>query len=468
MAIHSPPVQPVPSYPGQTATRTVAAPPATRKTAHVVLTTGSAAQRRSPHTSARTGLDTRRAAAEVARRSLPYCPESIAMHRLYCLSTCCTITAAFALVAFVQDEPRAATTQQQQQALEPFKGVTTNGTIVPDLFPIRATGVSTESMRNAATAFLGALTPEQRTRTRFPVRDDEWRLWNNVHRYQRQGVSFLELSETQREAGYNLIRASLSARGFEKSRNVMRLNGHLAEVLNRPGEYGEHLYWLTVMGEPSATEPWGWQLDGHHLIVNYFVLGDQVVMTPSFWGSEPSVATAGKYAGTSIMEDEQTAGLAMVRSLTAQQRERAVLEPKKTGNNIRAQLFSDNVVIDYAGAPVASFTASQKQQLLDLVELYVGNLRDEHARVHLADVEARLDETYFAWVGETNDDSVFYYRIMSPVVLIEFDHQTPVGLTHIYPRGVPYREYIHAVVRTPNGNDYGKDLLRQHLVQHPH
>ena len=82
--------------------------------------------------------------------------------------------------------------------------------------------------------------------------------------------------------------------------------------------------------------------------------------------------------------------------------------------------------------------------------------------MHLADVEARLDETYFAWVGETNDDSVFYYRIHSPVVLIEFDHQTPVGLTHLYPRGVPYREHIHAVVRTPNGNDYGKDLLRQH------
>jgi hypothetical protein len=24
------------------------------------------------------------------------------------------------------------------------------------------------------------------------------------------------------------------------------------------------------------------------------------------------------------------------------------------------------------------------------------------------------------------------------------------------------------VVRTPNGNDYGRDLLRQHYAQHPH
>jgi len=360
--------------------------------------------------------------------------------------------------------------QLEARALgEPFKGVTTSGTVTPGLYSIRSTGVSTEPVVRAANAFIAALTPEQRSKTQFSVDDDEWRKWANVHRYPRQGVSFDEMGEPQKVAARALFAASLSAKGLKLSEDIMRLNETLAELNdNNFEEYGEGKYFLTVMGTPSAAEPWGWQLDGHHLIINYFVLGDQVVMTPSFWGSEPAVATSGKYAGTAIMEDEQEAGLKMVRSLTAQQRERAVLEPKKTGNNIRAQLFSDNVVIDYAGVPVSSFTASQRKQLLDLVDLYVGNLRDEHARVHLAEVEARLDETYFAWVGETNDDSVFYYRIHSPVVLIEFDHQTPVGLTHLYPRGVPYREHIHAVVRTPNGNDYGKDLLRQHYERHPH
>ena len=47
----------------------------------------------------------------------------------------------------------------------------------------------------------------------------------------------------------------------------------------------------TVMGTPSATEPWGWQFDGHHAVINYFVLGDQVVMSPHFAGSEPVIAT---------------------------------------------------------------------------------------------------------------------------------------------------------------------------------
>ena len=120
----------------------------------------------------------------------------------------------------------------------------------------------------------------------------------------------------------------------------------------------------------------------------------------------------------------------------------------------------------YVGGTLGLDWVRPRELVTILRKNYCGHVGLEY--MHLADVEARLYETYFAWVGETNDDSVFYYRIHSPVVLIEFDHQTPVGLTHLYPRGVPYREHIHAVVRTPNGNDYGKDLLRQHYERHPH
>ena len=75
------------------------------------------------------------------------------------------------------------------------------------------------------------------------------------------------------------------------------------------------------MGRPSATEPWGWQIDGHHLIVNYFVLGDQVVMTPVFMGGEPAVATTGKYAGNAVMQSEQDQGLAFMRALEPTQQQ---------------------------------------------------------------------------------------------------------------------------------------------------
>jgi hypothetical protein len=346
---------------------------------------------------------------------------------------------------------------------EPFKGVTANGTVTPGLFPIRSTGISTAPVRNAALAFLASLSPEQRTKTSFPVDDSEWRKWNNVHRYTRQGVSFKEMSEEQRNQGFALLRAGLSAKGLEKSRNIMRLNETIAEMTKRFEEYGEGLYNLTVMGEPSDTKPWGWQLDGHHLIINYFVLRDQVVMTPAFMGSEPTHADAGKYAGTTVMQDEQNKGLALMQALTLDQQKKATLQPEKTANNSLAQAFRDNLVLDYAGLRAQELTAPQRQLLVDVISEYVGNISEGHAKIRMEEVRKHLSDTYFAWIGGAGADAAFYYRIHSPVILIEFDHQTPVALPG--PK-VPGRIHVHSVVRTPNGNDYGKDLLRQHYAAH--
>jgi Protein of unknown function (DUF3500) len=353
---------------------------------------------------------------------------------------------------------------------EPFKGVTTHGTPRPGLFTVQATGVSTAAVQRAADAFLRSLSDTQRHRTTFAVDDSEWRKWMNQHFYVRQGVSFKEMSEPQREAAFALMGAGLSAKGLKLTRDIMKLNHTLAELNNNNfEEYGEWLYHLTVMGTPSATEPWGWQLDGHHAIVNYFVLGDQVVMTPLFVGSEPVIATSGKYAGTKILQEEQDRGLAMMMSLDPGQRQKAVIEPVKTRNNNLTEAFKDNTVIPYAGIGGDELTAAQKRQLLDLIALYVHNMDDGHARVQMQDVERHLAETRFAWVGGTDPASVFYYRIHSPVILIEFDHQRTANLRHLTSNPeVPQRQHIHVVVRTPNGNDYGKDLLRQHLALHTH
>jgi Protein of unknown function (DUF3500) len=367
--------------------------------------------------------------------------------------------------AYLERSRRFSERIEAEGLAAPFKGITTDGTVVPGLYEIRATGVTTAPVREAAQRFIATLTGEQRANTLFPVEDIEWRKWANQHIYLRQGLSFEQMAETQRSAALALLGASLSARGLQLSRDIMRLNTTLGE-LNDDNflEYGEGKYFVTMMGEPSETEPWGWQLDGHHLNLNYLVLGDQVVMTPAFWGSEPAVATSGRYAGTSIMAEEQRLGLAMIRALEDSERRSAILEVSKTGNNILAQAFGDNVIIDYAGVRASVLNEAQKGRLLDLIAVYVGNLREPHARVRMSEVEAHLDDTYFAWIGKTDDNAVFYYRIQSPVILIEFDHQTPVGLRHLYPPGVPFREHIHSVVRTPNGNDYGKDLLRQHYA----
>ena len=348
---------------------------------------------------------------------------------------------------------------------EPFRGITADGETEPGLFRIEATGVSTAPIRDAAAEFLASLTPEQRGRTLFPVDDLEWRRWANVHISTRQGVGLLEMDAAQTAAAFGLMAATLSTRGFETSRDIMRLEGRLADLLDNHYEYGERRYWFTVMGEPSESGPWGWQLDGHHLIVNCFVLGDQVVLTPTFMGSEPTRADTGRFAGTAILEEELAAGLALINALDDGQRAVAIIDPDKTANDNRGELFQDNAVVPYEGLRLGALDDAQRALALELVGLYTGNLRAGHAEVRLAEVVRHWDDTYFAWVGATNPDAVFYYRIHSPVIMIEYDHQTPVALDG---PGGPSRDHVHTVVRTPNGNDYGKDLLRQHLLEHPH
>jgi hypothetical protein len=333
------------------------------------------------------------------------------------------------------------------------------------LFKIQSTGVTTEPVRKAAEAFLAGLTEEQRKKTMFPVDDAEWRKWDNRSFPLRQGVGFNEMSPPQRELAFALFGASLSAKGLKTTQDIMKLNETIAEMTKRFEDYGEGLYWITVMGKPSDKEPWGWQLDGHHAIINYFVLGDQVVMSPVFMGSEPIRAETGKYKGTVVLQEEQDKGLAFMKALDDKQQAKARLRSEKGPTDTLGEAYKDNIVLAYAGLPATAMTLDQTRRLLALVSEYVGNMEPGHAKVKMSEVEKHLEETYFGWIGSTEPNGVFYYRIHSPVILIEFDHQRPIALGR---NTAPTRNHIHTVVRTPNGNDYGKDLLRQHYEQQKH
>ena len=306
--------------------------------------------------------------------------------------------------------------------------------------------------------------PAQRADACFPLDSDLWRAWSNVHLYiMRHGACLEDMTAAQRELALALVAEALSAEGFESARNVMQLNHTIGEITGSWEDFGEWYYWLSFFGTPSASEPWGWQLDGHHLIINYFVLGDQVVMTPTFMGSEPVSATTGQYAGTTVLQDEQDKGLAFMQSLSPDQQKQATIQTSKTGNNALSQAFRDNLTLDYAGLRAKDLSAPQRERLLSVIQEYVGNMDAGHARVRMDEVRKHLDDTWFGWIGASGQDDVFYYRIHSPVILIEFDHQLPVALGG--PR-VPGKVHVHTVVRTPNGNDYGKDLLRQHYEKH--
>ncbi|MEM9001804.1 MAG: DUF3500 domain-containing protein [Bacteroidota bacterium] len=323
-------------------------------------------------------------------------------------------------------------------------------------------------MKLAGENFLKTLTKEQFAKAQFDIQDEEWRKWCNVDNgiYTRQGINLKEMNFEQRKSAFGLMQHSLSAKGLQLSKNIMKTDQTLRELNNDNPIFDEDLYFFSIMGTPSVTEPWGWQIDGHHLVINYFILGDQVVMTPTFMGGEPVITTSGKYKGNTIFQDEQNIGLKFMQSLSLEQQQEATIYNEKKRNNIQAEAFSDNNTVDFEGLAVSKMSQSQQKQLINLAYQYISNMREGHAKVKMTDIAKHIDKTYFAWIGKTEENAVFYYRIHSPVVLIEFDHQSPVGL-----RGngrQPTRNHIHTTVRTPNGNDYGKDYLRQHLKKHHH
>ena len=347
---------------------------------------------------------------------------------------------------------------------EPFAGITEGGQLRPGLFSIKPTGVSTAPIRAAAEAFLASL-GGRRAEAMFPVDSDAWRRWSNVHMFlMRHGVVMEGMSPAQKEAAFGLLRASLSAAGHECARNIMKLNETIREITGRDIEFSEELYWFSIFGEPSDTQPWGWQVDGHHLIINCFVLGDQVVMAPQFFGSEPNVAPEGsKYAGTRVFDAEQDHGLALAQSLNAAQMNAAIIGDTMPPECV-IPAFSDNADLERAGLRFDALSAGQRDLAKTLIRTYAGRLSDGHSDAWMEEIEHHIDETYFGWIGSRDDDGVFYYRVHSPVILIEFDHQAGVALN--FDR--PTRHHIHTVVRIPNGNDYGRDLLRQHYETSAH
>lgn len=355
-----------------------------------------------------------------------------------------------------------------------FTGITTNGHCIPGLFSLAAEGAPADAMAAAAARLLAIATPAQRAALCHPLDAREWRAWMNPEVYiHRFGLRLDEIDGTLRDAILQVLEASLSAEGFDKARTLMRINHFLGELVNAPQVMNEFSYNFNLFGEPSAAEPWGWNFYGHHLCLNCLVVGGQMVVTPVFMGAEPNCIDCGPFAGASVFHGEESLGLALMRSLPPPLQGQARLYERKrdpamppgrvaVGDELHlAGAFQDNRVIPYEGAPVAKFPPAVRTQLMELVAAYLVYLPAGPRAARLAQVERHLDETHFCWIGGMGDDDPFYYRIQGPVLIIEFDHHAGVFLGNAEPE----KFHIHTIVRTPNGNDYGMELVRLHCEQ---
>ncbi len=200
----------------------------------------------------------------------------------------------------------------------PFLGVTTDGAVRTGLRSLGGRKIDTRPIADAASAFLQALNPEQRAKASFDMDAIEWRTWINVHmNHFRHGVMLEDLAQPVRDLALEIVRSTLSARGYHHARSIMRVNEFVAELSGDYEAFGEWPYFVSVFGSPEAGDPWGWQIDGHHLCVNTVVFDGRIVMTPTFMGCEPRRINLGPLAGLSLFDPEEQLGLDLIRSARA-------------------------------------------------------------------------------------------------------------------------------------------------------
>ncbi|MFF0501846.1 DUF3500 domain-containing protein [Nocardia aobensis] len=364
----------------------------------------------------------------------------------------------------------AALPQVEENAAKPFVGVTTDGRPIKGLFGLSDEGFESGPATRAARAYLDTLSHDQRKRATSPIDSIDWRLWINAFlTFAEHGLRLEDLDRDQRDAALEVMRASLGSTGYHRVRGAMKLNGELGEFL---GAYLDTLtefsYWFTVFGDPSTEEPWGWQLAGHHVDVHCLIRGQQVVLTPTFLGTE--------FRGEQVFQEHRDTALEFMANLTDPQRARAIRYPSILAEDLPAELSGpvdgrhragagqDNLVLPYEGLRGDSLSVGQKELLRTLIDPYLDLLPDAPKAAQSARVAKFVDDSWFAWIGEYENDSPFYYKVHSPVILVEYDNHPGIFLDNDEPE--PF--HVHTIVRTPNGGDYGKDLLAQHYAAHPH
>jgi hypothetical protein len=350
---------------------------------------------------------------------------------------------------------------------EPFVGVTSDGVVRTGLYQLPDGETADPGPGRAAHRVLAVLDAEERQRFCHPIDAPQWRAWSNpefvVHRV---GVRLEDLSTTKSDAILELVRASLSPKGYERVREAMSLNAYLGDLVGLPTIMNELSYWASLFGTPSETEPWGWQLFGHHVAVNFVSVGGRHVIAPVFLGAEPALTDETQ---PPLFAAREVAALELAASLTPEQRSRAVvfdsvLDPRMPEGRVHpaderhvAGAFRDNRVIPYEGILATSLTQRQQELLRFIVEDALLLLVPPQREATLRDVDAHLDETWFCWYGATDGTQPFYFRIHSPVVLTELDHHAGVWLNN----RLPARFHVHTTLRLPNGNDYGRSYIDQ-------
>jgi Protein of unknown function (DUF3500) len=336
---------------------------------------------------------------------------------------------------------------------------------------VPADASSTGQMTQAAQALFKSLSDEQRKQCSFSIADEKARTrWSNLpaSMVERGGVRVGDLNDEQRILLHDLLRASTSSQGYHKIAGVIRLDDLLHDQASAAAAGGRSLpkdlvesfssrnYWLSFFGVPGQDANWGFLITGHHLGASFTVAGDRATFTPLFLGAEPHVVKSGPEAGWMVLSHEVERGFSLLRSLSDDQRRRAVLSetvPVLSGPGRKDSLNT------FVGLPASALSSGQQALLWALIQEYVEDADHDVAEVQLQKIEKDgLAKVFFAWMGPLEAaDQRYYYRVHGPSILIEYVRERSVGAEPA--------NHVHTIVRDPS-NDYGEDWLARHYKEY--
>jgi len=326
-----------------------------------------------------------------------------------------------------------------------------------------ASGPSPTAMSAAATSFIASLTPEQRQRATFAFDGTERTRWHYIptETFPRNGLTIKEMSAPQRKLAHDLLKTGLSQRGYLTATQIMDLERVLHAIESaqpRPGASvrDPERYFFSIFGTPSNTESWAWRVEGHHVSLHFTVAGGRMVAgTPTFFGTNPAEVREGPSKGTRVLAREEDAGRALLESLDASQRDKAIIDATAPGDIVTMNRLKVDP-LSPEGIRATGLTAAQRALLVSLVDVYVSRMADDVAAEARARIEkAGWDRVAFAWAGSAERGMKHYYRVQGPTFLIEYDNTQNDG------------NHVHSVWRDFNG-DFGEDLLREHLSNTQH
>ncbi len=322
-----------------------------------------------------------------------------------------------------------------------------------------AVAEATHDMAHAAVNLWASLSTEQQGKAGFSF-DDPYRYdWHFIPR-ERKGLPIKDMTTEQQQLAHSLLASGMGMKGFIKAETIMSLEAILRDIEKGSGPVRDpELYFFCIFGDPDAPdhkEPWGWRVEGHHLAVNFTIVGDiGTVGGPIFFGANPGEVRVGPRKGLRVLAEEEDLARALVMSLDDDQRKVAVVSEEAPKDILSAALRTATP-LEPAGLSAGKLNGEQVAQLMNIMTVYAERQRPELADQDLAKaLRAGVDKIHFAWAGGTDPGQPHYYRIQGPTFLIEYDN-TQNDANH-----------VHSVWRDFT-NDFGDDLLKRHYEQHKH